>query len=440
LDCSSQLAAAGDAGSTWTRIGDAREPGASVRLAAGDVMTCRFVNRVVPPTSGLVLRKITWNGTGSFGFDISGPTPTEVTATTTEPDVATVALPHAATEALINGTYWIQERRPRSTGAGSWALESAWCLSSTQTLQDDGITLPLPSASTEGETCTFVNRFTHGGSITIDKITRGGVASTRFQIDPEFDPLTEHEQVATTTTLGVAERARGDDTAAIPVGHYVIRETIAGNQGTRGDWRVNVVTRNGEPVPSIEGHIRITLTAEQPHQHCVFVNELLRNDPPDPPDPPAPPAEPVPPPAPMPDAPPGGVLGETVRPAELRITKRVRPRRVQVGQNVRYRVVVRNRGPAAAEQVTVGERTRATRRNLRLRTSKGRCRNGVPRYCVIGRLTSGKRAVLKVRLRTTRPGRFLNTVAVNTATPQRTLRNKRARARLTVAARPRFTG
>ncbi len=59
---------------------------------------------------------------------------------------------------------------------------------------------------------------------------------------------------------------------------------------------------------------------------------------------------------------------------------------------------------------------------------------------MIGRLAAGERAVIRVTVRTRRPGRFLNSVAVNTATPQRTTRNKSARARLTVRAIPRFTG
>jgi hypothetical protein len=47
-----------------------------------------------------------------------------------------------------------------------------------------------------------------------------------------------------------------------------------------------------------------------------------------------------------------------------------------------------------------------------------------------------------VRVRTERTGRFVNRVAVNSSTAQRTLRGKRARARVRVLARqvPQFTG
>ncbi len=45
LNCVSKLAGEGGTGSTWRAIGDdPRQPGASIRLAEGDVMTCRFVD------------------------------------------------------------------------------------------------------------------------------------------------------------------------------------------------------------------------------------------------------------------------------------------------------------------------------------------------------------------------------------------------------------
>ena len=441
LNCVSKLAGQGGTGSTWRAIGDdPRQPGASIRLAEGDVMTCRFVDSASLPASGLVLRKITRNGTGAFGFDVTGTQETSVTAETTLPGLVAVAGPEGNTLGLPSGSYRIEETSPASSGAGTWALESVSCARSTPELVGDSIRLSLPVPGGTGDGCTFVNRFTPGGRITIDKVTLGGTATARFQIDPQFDPDTEYEQTATTTRPGEAVRAEGESTAHIPIGDYEIRETIAGSEGSRGDWRVNAVVCNGVPVPSIESHIRITLTADQPDQHCEFVNELLRNDPPEPPEPPAPPSEPVPPPAPVPGAPEGGVAGASVRPAELAITKRARPRQVPLGGLVRYRVVVRNRGPATARQVTIGEGVVATRRDLRLRASRGSCREQLPRYCVIGRLAAGERAVIRVTVRTRRPGRFLNSVAVNTATPQRTTRNKSARARLTVRAIPRFTG
>ena len=140
----------------------------------------------------------------------------------------------------------------------------------------------------------------------------------------------------------------------------------------------------------------------------------------------------------------GGVLGDqAVNPvAELRVTKTVSPRRVRLGTRVRYRVVVRNLGPSAARSVTLTEPVSSTSRAVKLQTTKGRCRGRPPRFCVIGRLRSGQRATVTVRLKPRRTGRLRNVVAVNTSTRQRTNRGKRARASLVVVPRatPRFTG
>ena len=129
--------------------------------------------------------------------------------------------------------------------------------------------------------------------------------------------------------------------------------------------------------------------------------------------------------------------------AELRVTKRVLPRRVRIGGVVRYLITVTNRGPDPAEEVTLSEPGVTPRGGyLELRPSKGTCRRRPPRHCDFGTLRPGERVTLRVRVKTARTGRFVNRVAVNSSTQQQTERGKRARAAIIVRplAPPSFTG
>jgi len=129
-------------------------------------------------------------------------------------------------------------------------------------------------------------------------------------------------------------------------------------------------------------------------------------------------------------------------PAELRITKVVKPRRIRLGHSARWTITIRNLGPRVARAVTLVERTRVGRASLKLHASQGHCRGTPPRFCVIGRMRPGQRETVTVRARPTRLGRIHNIVAVSSNTRQRTRRGKRASATAVVvpAAAPRFTG
>ena len=243
--------------------------------------------------------------------------------------------------------------------------------------------------------CTFTNRFTPAGRITLHKITLGGTATTRFQVRPEFGTTRpEREQLATTTTPGEPVEATGDDLAEIPIGQYSIQETIGGTNR----WTVAGVQCDGVPVPSIGGRIVIELTDADPEVDCTYINRRVQDvTPPDPePPPPGPPAPPAD------TGPQGGIAGAEVASARanLLVTKRVRPRLVRLGGVLRYRIVIVNRGPDPAEAVTVFERSTPVQRRLPIRTSAGSCRRSPPRYCNVGTLQPGARAVVRVRVRT----------------------------------------
>jgi hypothetical protein len=198
---------------------------------------------------------------------------------------------------------------------------------------------------------------------------------------------------------------------------------------------------DGRPVPAVGGRIVIELTDANPAKDCTFANRVI--PPVTPPEPPPPPPEPPGPPVEVPPA--GGIAGEDVASpvADLVVRKRVRPRRVLVGGVIRYLITVANRGPDPARAVTLSEPGISPRGGaLALRTDDVTCRNRPPRFCRFGTLAPGERATLRVDVRTARTGRFVNRVAVNSSTAQRTLRGKRARAQVRVRPRqvPRFTG
>ena len=232
--------------------------------------------------------------------------------------------------------------------------------------------------------------------------------------------------------------ATGDSLDELPIGTYSILETIGGPNR----WETASVVCDGIPVPSVKGQFELELTNANPERDCTVTNRRTDIIPPEPPVPPEPPTPTQPP---VPVGPEGGVAGEGAQSpvAELRVRKRVAPRRVRIGGTVRYLITVTNRGPDPAEQVTLSEPGTSPRSGaLPLRPSTGTCRNRPPRFCRFGTLQPGERVTLRVRVKTARTGRFVNRVAVNSATQQRTRRGKRARASIIVRplAPPSFTG
>jgi hypothetical protein len=409
-----------------------------VDLAEGDTVRCTFVNTATrPPVGQLLLRKVTRGNVGAFDFDvdeIDGPLSGRRTIETELEGIAQDAPPLTG---LVPGDYSVTETLP-SSNAGRWRLVRVVCGEARVPI-DDGNRIQTTVPSTGGQTCTFTNRFRHAGAIRISKETLGGVGTTRFQIRPLADPGTEYKKIATTREPGVPVRAVGARTSAIPLGAYRIQETTSSEVGDDGLWHLVRVECDGAAKSSEGGRVLVRLTADNPRIHCRFVNRLVR---PDPPDPGPLPPEPTPP-SPPEEVPEGGVLPETAdNLAELRLTKVGRPRRIALGERARYRVVVRNLGPATARAVAVAEHGRAQASIVRARTSEGSCRSGPPRFCSLGNLRSGQRAVITVVAEPSRLGRLPNVVAVHTSTPQRTRRGKIARAAIVVVPPqvPRFTG
>jgi hypothetical protein len=412
----------------------------SVELGPADVVTCTFTNNVTF-SPGLFIRKITTGGLGTFEFaarrGTDGPATTR-SVTTTKEGIAATASP---IDVDAGGKYTITESPPMRDD-GHWEIDSTAC--GGQTIQDRPVQTTIPQSGTQF--CTFTNRFVPTGSIKLRKVTLGATATTTFLISPDFGTPATFAQSATTTEEGKAVLAVGDDSTALPLGTYAVREMTPSPGPVPGSWRLDAVVCNGTPVATAGGGASVTLTRDRPKIDCTVTNQFvpLPEPPPQPP-PPSPPPIPTPTPLPDPvivvDAATASSGGPSPL-ASLVVTKRATPTRVILGQRVRYLVTVRNRGPAVARAVTLVERQTYGNRTLTLSASQGRCRGAPPRFCAIGSLAAGQSATVTVTVRPRKTGRFRNVVATNTATPALSLRGKTAAATIVVVPRPRphFTG
>jgi Domain of unknown function DUF11 len=411
----------------------------SVLLGAGDVVTCTYTNNVTF-SPGLYLRKITTGGVGKFSFaaQSGNAEPETRTITTTKEGIAAAA---ARIPVQAGHTYTITETPPDRSD-GHWELDSVTC-AGQPVRRGLSVQTTIPANGTQF--CTFNNRFAPTGSIILRKATLGATATAAFLISPTFGTPITYAQSATTTKEGVPVRATGDDTTALPLGTYSIREMTPSPGPVPGSWRLAAAVCNGIPVPTAGGGALVTLTRDRPTIDCTVTNEFVPVPEPAP-LPPSPSPPPIPTPTPLPTAPidiANVVAAGTLSPlANLVVTKVATPRLVIVGSKVRYRVTVRNRGPATARAVTVVERQAYGNRSLTLSASQGHCRGAPPRFCVLGTLAPGSSATVNVTVRTRRTGRFRNVVAVNQSTPDPALGANTASATIVVVRRPRahFTG
>ena len=194
---------------------------------------------------------------------------------------------------------------------------------------------------------------------------------------------------------------------------------------------------NGVAQPFTTGAVEIHLTRRDPDVHCTYTDAFTPAPPPIPP-PPKPTPPPGPPPPPQPPAPPPEPdVNPIYANADLSVAKHASTRSVTVGHAIDYRVIVRNHGPSVAQQVYVEDQTRLVAKVESIHTSKGSCRLRPTVRCSLGNLKSGAQVVITARvipLRAT--SRFINHVAVGSATDDSNLANNVAQARVRVTAAP----
>lgn len=382
---------------------DLAQGSVAVNLAAGDTVTCTYVDRFTPPPAGLSISKTTLGGVGRFDYELtrSGDRVAGASATTTTPGTPTAATPTISAAA---GSYSLRETAPQSS-SGRWNTVSVYCNGQRQEDPDD-VRLRLVSGS--GTACEFTNEFIPKGALKIRKTTLGGTGNTGFVITPKGTPGVSYMQNATTSRAGEAALATGDDTSDLPFGRYVIQETTTSDKSD-GGWRLVGVTCDGDVTPFEQGRAEVELTRANPEVDCSFVNEFV----------------------------PTGTVdaaGEVaVNPkTNISVTKRTRNPRPQLGRSVVYDITVRNTTAIDAQNVYATEQRQRNFVILSTRPSRISCKRRPIATCRIGTLKPGQSVKLSVRVLADRQGFFLNTVAVGTSTDETRLRDNMASDRIRV--------
>jgi uncharacterized repeat protein (TIGR01451 family) len=383
----------------------------TVRLAAGDVVTCIYTNSLIPPPGGLSLTKTTIGGTGTFDFTVTpadpAGTPATAVAKTTKPGVEVPASP--ATIELAPGTYTVAEKLPAGV-AGTWKLTAVECNGAPQKPVDGAVKVTI--ASGQGATCAFENTFVPAGEIVIRKIAFGRTGTAGFGIYDEAEPKktapAPYTKTAKVTKEGVSTLAVGDATNALQPGSYRIQEFAAGGTDPAG-WALTSVVCNGKTVGWSQGAAVVKLTAAEPKADCTFTNTWTAPETKPPVEPPKPPVEPP-------------VEPPVTEPApKLTVTKTADRHTIVVGDLVTYTITVKNVGDGAAQGVRIAEQTPTKAQIVSVTPSQGTCDTSRhPVACNLGTIDPGKEATVVAVLRATTVGPMANAVSVgsNTVDPE----------------------
>ncbi|WP_041730972.1 prealbumin-like fold domain-containing protein [Conexibacter woesei] len=394
----------------------------SIQLAAGDTVTCTYVNRPQPVRAGLLVRKITEGGVGSFDFRVrdanGGRTIGSRAIRTTREGVPAGSGPLT----IQPGRYELSERLPVSP-LGVWRRVGASCNDSNFGAEE-AVLGAVESGS--GTICTFTNRLVMPGKITLRKETLGGTGTAAFVVSPYEDPTIQRRQLATTSRQGQAVRARGQSLDDLPFGRYVIQESAARTQD-RGDWSLLAVVCDRRLVPFSQGRAVVRLTRTDPETDCRFVN--VRHPTPRPPGPgPGPGPDPVDPPGP--DPVPGGDR------SDLTVEKRLVSTTPGLQPVDTWRVTVSNEGSVSAANVAVGDQIIGAARFLTARTAGGSCSvQARVLYCSLGGLRAGADTTVTVRVLRTDQRTWTNVATVGSGSPEAATGDNTARVRVEGARR-----
>ncbi|GAA4051674.1 hypothetical protein GCM10022248_18570 [Nonomuraea soli] len=265
-----------------TSTSDVTGAKASITLAAGDTVTCTYVNRRVFDT-GITVYKRTLDGVGGpFPITVERPdsTVTDLGAVETAEEGVPVEAGEV-TEAEA-GDYVVTETLPPPTAHGYWTAVGMECVDvdarATRGRLIGRSTQPRFHVTLDARpvNCTITNRFHPEGSITIEKLTRDGYTTTEFVIR-SLDPKTVIErrklgpfQEETTTAPGSNPDSATRD--HLRPGTYFVSEL--NTDGTSGDWELISIVCDGRSFPVAGATARIELTADSPDHTCRFTNEL----------------------------------------------------------------------------------------------------------------------------------------------------------------------
>jgi len=435
--------------SGWTRLNLACSHGAStvtidraagkatIDLAAGDTVTCTYVNAPALTAGAVILRKITQGGVGTFPFTVTptgGGSSVTRSITTKTAGVAVASTPIK----LRAGTYKITEGNPASGGT-SWKQTGLVCNGKTS----DGTVTISPA---RGAVCTFTNTFTPPGSVEVREVTRGGVAIAGYRISPRLNPdgsrptPVQYNKIARTKTENTPATAVGQVTTGIPYGVYTIVQTQLYSSAS-GTWLLESVSCGGKHVPFAQGIALVRINPQRPRVVCTFTNVLSRNlgvvVPLLPTFPPIP--TPTTPPPPGTTAPPGVVIPPTSPPgltpgvpggptANLVVTKHADRTTAKVGDIVNYTITVRNTGQVDAPNVVVVDEPAGRPQLYSAHPSQGTCGGGLPLICRLGTIAAGHSATVLVRLQVIQVGTVRNLAVVGSGATESRLRDNVAAA------------
>ena len=124
--------------------------------------------------------------------------------------------------------------------------------------------------------------------------------------------------------------------------------------------------------------------------------------------------------------------------ADLVVTKLASAPIVTRGQEVGFRITVKNRGPNPAERVVLADQPRAASTVVAAHTTGGSChRSGRLTVCPLGTLKHGASVTITVRTRVdTHSTRFINRAVVGSSTLEQSLTNNVAHAEVSVVGPP----
>jgi Domain of unknown function DUF11 len=211
-----------------------------------------------------------------------------------------------------------------------------------------------------------------------------------------------------------------DATDHLPLGSYTIVEQPP-TAAQAGKWTLATVVCNGVVQPFDQGAVTVRLTRQQPSARCQFSNVFTPKPPPDP--------EPVIPPTPPVNPPGGGGAPDPAYPiTDLAVTKQAFPSTVVAGHVVTYRITVRNVSDVTAQRVYGFDENIVRGRILSIHTTAGTCRIRPRGACSVRNPKPGAEVVVTTRVVPPIVGRFVNVVAVGSATQETNLANNRARA------------
>lgn len=243
---------------------DVAQRKADILLGPGEDVRCTFNNALVPGSS-LSVYKVSENGVGTFGGDITGPNgyAETWTATTTEVDKPVQGFDDAG---LPAGTYRVSETPPTdwATGVACGYADDSTIISAA------GTSIDVPIATGQEALCLFLNRLDLDGSITVTSKVIGGTgavtANSQYRVSPISGFSVDIVALSNTAWNTIDS---GSTRAPLTLGTYRVKGNPPADT-TANTWSVDSVTCTGGGIVS-GTDATVTLNGTNPDVTCDYV-------------------------------------------------------------------------------------------------------------------------------------------------------------------------